>query len=69
MSKTYLLTFTPQEPYFFGNEKSFTYPGQKNGGQYGNRYYVKSEQTPSQSTLFGALRYLMIPVKKHNYVR
>ncbi|MBQ3087442.1 MAG: hypothetical protein IJC45_08910 [Clostridia bacterium] len=67
MSKTFLITFTPEEPYFFGNEKSFTYPGQKNGGQFGNRYYIKSEQMPSQSTLFGALRYLLIPDKKYNY--
>lgn len=67
MSKTYLLTLTPREPYFFGNEKSFTYPGQKNGGQYGNKYFIRSEKMPSQSTVFGAVRYLMIPNKSSEY--
>lgn len=65
MSKTYLVTFTPQEPYFFGNEKTFIYTGQKNSGQFGNKYYIKSEPMPSQSTIFGAIRYLMLPEKKY----
>ena len=27
--KTYLVTFKPMEPYFFGNEKNFVYPKSK----------------------------------------
>ena len=59
----YLMTLTPQEPYFFGNEKTFRYPGAKSSGR-GNRYYIKSEQTPAQTTWIGALRYLLLPIKK-----
>lgn len=56
----YLVTFTPAEPYYFGNEKSLSYKGQKNGGKFGNLYFVRSEKMPSQSTLLGALRYLAL---------
>ena len=61
---TYKITFTPQEPWFFGNEKGFRFPGQTNGGAYSNSYFIKSEPMPSQSTILGALRYLLIPNKK-----
>lgn len=66
MADKYLVTFTPKEPYFFGNEKSFIYPKSKGNGQFGNKYYIKSELSPSQSTLLGAVRYLMIPEKKQD---
>ncbi len=52
---TYLVRFTPLEPYFFGNERSF-----------GNRldenktYFITSNAMPSQSTLLGTLRYCCI---------
>jgi len=47
---------TPLEPYFFGDERTFSYPGvpQSNG----NSYFIRSLDIPSQTTLFGALRYL-----------
>ena len=51
---TYLVRLTPQEPYFFGNEKNLEFKGQKNRGQMTNRYYIKSERTPLQTTLLGA---------------
>ncbi|MCM1363944.1 MAG: type III-B CRISPR module-associated protein Cmr3 [Faecalibacterium sp.] len=60
----YKITFTPVEPWFFGNEKSFSFPGQENGNAYSNQYFIKSETMPSQSTILGALRYLLIPTKK-----
>ena len=60
----YLMTLTPMEPYFFGNEKTFKYPGQKVGDQ-SNRYYIKSEFVPAQTTLIGTLRYILLPVKKN----
>lgn len=61
----YLVTFKPAEPYYFGNEKSLSYKGQKNGGKFGSLYFVRSEQMPSQSTLLGALRYLVFQAS-HN---
>jgi len=59
----YLLELTPQEPYFFGNEKAFKYPGQKVGGL-SSQYFIKSELTPAQTTVIGTLRYILLPVKK-----
>ena len=61
---TYLVTFTPREPYFFGNEKNFLHPGHSGVSQTANAYFIRSETVPSQTTLFGALRYLLLPVKK-----
>ena len=63
----YRITFTPMEPYFLGNEKTFKYPGQENDGKYGNLYFIRSEQTPSQSTLLGALRYMLLSVKRPDF--
>ncbi len=60
---TYLVTFKPMEPYFFGNEKTFLFPGSENDSTLANQYFIKSEYTPSQSTILGALRYLFLPVK------
>ena len=39
--KTYLVTLTPQEPYFFGNEKTFLFDKEKNQGQRGKSYYIR----------------------------
>lgn len=64
MSKTYLLTMRPLEPYFFGNEKTFSFDPKKPED---NRYFIKSERMPLQTTVLGALRYLMMPVKNAGY--
>lgn len=61
--KTYLVKFSSSSPYFFGNEKTFSYPNQKKE-RYGNLYYIKSELMPSQTTILGALRYALLPVKR-----
>ncbi|MBR2025235.1 MAG: hypothetical protein IKA02_05455 [Clostridia bacterium] len=58
----YLIKLTPWEPYFFGNEKSFKYPGTKIGGS--NQYFIKSELLPAQTSILGLLRYILLPVKK-----
>jgi len=58
--KTYKITFTPTEPYFFGTEKTFRFPGQKIEGQFDTPYFIRSERTPSQTTMFGAVRYLLL---------
>ena len=61
----YLVTFTPLEPFFFGNEKTFAGPFNK-GKQQANNYYIRSEDLPAQTTILGALRYMAIPDKKIN---
>jgi len=64
---TYLVRLTPQEPYFFGNEKCLTFDDGNPRGQMTNRYYIKSERTPLQTTLLGAMRYILLPEKKYNF--
>lgn len=56
--KNYLVTFTPLEPYFFGNEKTFAFAGETGQGQKTNSYFIASEQIPMQTTILGALRFL-----------
>lgn len=56
--KTIQINFTPLEPYFFGNDKIFSF-----GKDNKNAYYIQSETLPSQSTVFGAVRYLFLPHK------
>ncbi len=63
MASTYKITFRPVEPYFFGNEKNFIFPGQEKGKAYASSYFIRSEKTPSQSTILGALRYIFLPYK------
>lgn len=53
----YKITFTPSGPYFFGNEKTFKYEAES------ELYYITGEDTPSQNTIFGALRYILLPTK------
>lgn len=56
MSK-YLITFKPLEPYFFGGERTFGF-----GSETARKppYYIVSENAPSQPTLFGTLRYIIL---------
>jgi len=55
----YRVMFTPMEPYFFGNEKTFRFDARPLG-QYDTPYYIRSEKTPLQTTVFGAIRYLLL---------
>ncbi len=55
----YKITFTPSGAYFFGNEKRFSYNKQKD-----SPYFIEGEKMPSQSTILGALRYILLPIKK-----
>lgn len=64
MIKTYLLTLQPLEPYFFGNEKTFSFDPKKPED---NRYFIKSDRMPLQTTVLGMLRYLLMPVKNPHY--
>ena len=65
--KQYLVKITPQEPYFFGNDKSFKTRETETGGQISGRYFTKSEKTPAASTIMGMMRYILLPVKKSDF--
>ena len=60
---TYVVRFTPLEPYFFGNEKTFGYGSVRN-----RAYYIESDKLPSQSGLFGTLRYCCITDQEKRYI-
>lgn len=53
MSKIYKCSFTPTGPYFFGGEKIFDFEGS-------NNYYITSLREPSQSTILGSIRFLVL---------
>ncbi len=56
--KSYLVTLSPLEPYFFGGERGFGFGTVK--GSLKQRYFISSLHTPSQTTLLGALRYAVL---------
>lgn len=53
----YLVTFKPSGKYFFGNEKGFDFNGKN------DTYFIRSDRLPLQTTVFGALRFLLLPEK------
>lgn len=57
----WLIKLTPLGPYFFGGERIFE---KEDGNKY---YFIRSLETPSQTTLFGALRYIGIKEPSSNY--
>lgn len=57
----YLIKLTPLEPYFFGGERTFGFGMAKGQVQ---KYYIVSEKVPSQTTLFGTLRYIILSQNK-----
>lgn len=65
--KTYRVIFTPVEPYFFGNEKTFRFGGERSLGLYDTPYFIRSERTPAQTTIFGAIRYLLLTNRHSNF--
>ena len=65
MSQCYRICLTPLEDYFFGNERTFHY-GDKDPST-GGDYFAASERYPSQTTLFGVLRYLMLEQRTSSY--
>lgn len=59
----YLVSLKPLEPYFFGNERRLQFPGHVNRTEEGivkSEYYIESEDVPSQITLIGLLRFLVL---------
>lgn len=53
MTNNYLIRLFPEEPFFFGGEKSF-------GSGDGQSYFVKSNYFPQQTGLLGLLRYQLL---------
>jgi len=68
-AQTFEIKLRPLEPYFFGGETTFSYLGIDNEEekQRAGGYYIQSLDTPSQTTLFGALRYLGIRKPSSDY--
>ena len=60
-SKKLLIKLTPLEPYFFGGERIFDFAGDN------KHYFIRSLDVPSQTTLFGALRYMGIQNPNSDY--
>lgn len=54
MGKWFLCKLKPLESYFFGGEHIFDLAGEEKS------YYIKSERMPTQSTLLGMLRFLVL---------
>ena len=53
----YLVTFRPLEPYFLGGERNALF---EDSTLFSQSYFIHSLDIPSQTTLFGALRYLIL---------
>lgn len=67
MSKEILIRLTPLEPYFLGSDRTFHY-GEKDVRRIGKSdYFIKSEKIPSQTTIFGVLRYLGLQDRTVDY--
>lgn len=54
----YLVKFKPLEPYTFGTDFSFKFQGIENPGK--ETYFVRSKEIPEQTTILGALRYMIL---------
>ena len=60
---TYLVTFTPLEPYAFGLERNFSFIDGTAQKEY-HPYFVKTSPIPEQTALLGTLRYLLLEENK-----
>ncbi len=57
-TRYYQCIFTPVGEYFFGGERNFPFGSQSLAEK--KDYYIGSEDFPSQATVFGALRYMLL---------
>ncbi|MDE7313792.1 MAG: hypothetical protein K2N87_19575 [Eubacterium sp.] len=53
-----LVKIIPLEPYAFGTDQKFCYPGEKSTGK--ESYFVRSRTIPEQTTILGMLRFLVL---------
>ncbi len=56
-----LVKMIPLEPYAFGTDQKFRYPGEQSTGK--ESYFVRSRTVPEQTTIFGMLRFLVLKQK------
>lgn len=57
----YLIRMKPCEPYTFGTEQDFRFPGIDRMGK--ETYFVLSKDMPEQTTILGMLRYMILEEK------
>ena len=58
---SYLVTLKPMEPYFFGGERTFSFGERVNREiEVYSNYFIKSDSIMSQTTLLGAIRFLIL---------
>lgn len=57
-TRYYRCCFTPEGGYFFGGEKNFPFGPQSLAEK--KEYYIRSEDLPSQATIFGAIRFMLL---------
>lgn len=57
-TRYYRCCFTPVGGYFFGGEKNFPFGPQSLAEK--KEYYIRSEDLPSQATIFGAIRFMLL---------
>lgn len=58
------IALRPLEPYFFGGERIFKFDGSTLAAK---SYFIESMRMPSQTTLFGTLRYLLLKNPKADF--
>ncbi|MCR5347727.1 MAG: hypothetical protein K6E38_08110 [Fretibacterium sp.] len=58
--KEYFCTLTPVGEYFLGGERTFAFGENEAGNSKKTDYFIESENIPSQATVFGTLRFLML---------
>jgi CRISPR type III-B/RAMP module-associated protein Cmr3 len=63
------ITLKPLDAYFLGSERNTQFSGSNENSQLSEQkpYFIRSNQLPSQSALFGVLRYLGIQNPKSNF--
>lgn len=62
------ITMTPMAPYFLGTERNASYIGEHNSQLSELKpYFIRSAKLPSQSALFGVLRYLGIEKPRSDF--
>ncbi len=60
MMARYLIKIKPLMPYFFGGEVTLKYSKHHKDNVNASSYYAESENAPSQTTLFGTLRFVIL---------
>ena len=70
MSEKYIrIVLTPLAPYFLGGERGLKYDDNDTQMSKGEKYYIKSNLMPNQSSLFGVLRFLGIENPDSSFAR